>query len=147
MVIKLYRTRSEKNSISKSLQSELSLEGTLRDETSIKNPVLRVVGDTSIVSYNYVYIESFSRYYFVNDIRSVRTGLWELYLTVDVLMSFKTEILGCVGIIDHTTTVLTDEYLPSDIWQALVKDKTDIINFNGSSLLSSGEYILITAGG
>lgn len=147
MVIKLYRTRSEKNSISKSLQSELSLEGTLRDETSIKNPVLRVVGDTSIVSYNYVYIESFSRYYFVNDIISVRTGLWELYLTVDVLMSFKAEILGCVGIIDHTTSTLTDEYLPSDIWQALVKDKTDIINFNGSSLLSSGEYILITAGG
>lgn len=147
MVLKLYKNNSERNCITKVLSNELSLNGTLRHETSIKTPVITIAGDESIIGYNYAFIVEFNRYYFITDIKSIRNGIWEVSFLCDVLMSFKTDILNSYAVIDHTTEHDTSSYLSSDIWTTLVKDKTDIINFSGSSLLDSGEYILITAGG
>lgn len=147
MILKLYKSNSERNCVTKVLSNELSLEGTLRHETSIKTPVITIAGDVSIIGYNYAFIVEFNRYYFITDIKSIRNGIWEVSFLCDVLMSFKTDILNSYAIIDHTTEHDTSNYLSSDIWTTLVKDKTDIINFSGASLLDSGEYILITAGG
>lgn len=147
MVITLYRNNSERNCVNKTLTSARILNGTLRHETSIKNPVITIAGDENTPFFNYVFIDEFNRYYFITDIKSVRSGIWEISLLCDVLMSFRTDILNSYAVIDHTTEYDTSDYLSSDIWTTLVKDKTDIINFSGSSLLDSGEYILITAGG
>ena len=147
MVLKLYKNNSERNCVTKTLSNELSLNGTLRHETSIKTPVITIVGNDSIIGYNYAFIVEFNRYYFITDIKSVRNGIWELSLLCDVLMSFKDDILSSFAVIDQTQEYDTSAYLSSDTFVASVKDKTDIINFSGSSLLDSGEYILITAGG
>lgn len=147
MNIKLYHNQSERNCVNKTIQEVLSLFGALRGEASIKTPVIRIGCDETIVTCNYAFIAEFNRYYFITDIKSIRNGIWEVSFLCDVLMSFKTDILNSYAVIDHTTEHDTTEYLSSDIWTTLVKDKTDIINFSGSSLLDSGEYILITAGG
>lgn len=147
MVITLYRNNSERNCVNKTLTNPRILNGTLRQETSIKTPVITIAGNDATPFFNYAYIEEFARYYFITDIKSVRNGVWEVSFLCDVLMSFKNDILNAHAIIDHTTEHDTSDYLSSDIWTTLVKDKTDIINFSGSSLLDSGEYILITAGG
>lgn len=125
----------------------LTFTGTLRDAASIKTPVINIASDSAIIGYNYAFITEFNRYYFITDIKSIRNGIWEVSFLCDVLMSFKDDILDSYAVIDHTTEYHTSEYFSSDIWKTLVKDKTDIINFSGSSLLDSGEYILITAGG
>ena len=124
----------------------LTLTGELRESTSVKNPVILIESTDLIIGYNYCFITEFARYYFITDIKSVRAGLWEISMRVDVLMSFKSDILSSVAIIDHETAPKISEYMPSDIWQDLVKDKTDIINFS-SGLSESGGYVLITAGG
>lgn len=147
MVLKLYKNNSERNCVTKTLSNELQLTGTLRHETSIKTPVITIVGDDSIIGYNYAFIVEFNRYYFITDIKSIRNGFWELSFLCDVLMSFKDDILSSFAVIDQTQEYDTSAYLSSDTFVASVKDKTDIINFSGSSLLDSGEYILITAGG
>ena len=147
MVITLYRNNSERNCVNKVLSNARILNGSLRDETSIKTPVIKVAGDENTVFYNYAFIDEFNRYYFITDIKSIRNGIWEISFLCDVLMSFKNDILNSYAVIEHTTEHDTSNYLSSDIWTTLVKDKTDIINFSGSSLLDSGEYILITAGG
>ena len=147
MVITLYKNNSERNCVTKILTNPLSLNGTLRQETSIKAPIITIVGDENIPFFNYAYIEDFARYYFITDVKTVRNGVWEISFLCDVLMSFKNDILNSYAIIDHTSEYDTSNYLTSDVWTSLVKDKTDIINFSGSSLLDSGEYILITAGG
>lgn len=147
MVLKLYKNNSEKNHVTKVLTNELTLVGDLRRETSIKNPAITIEWNGSIIGYNYAFIVEFNRYYFIVDEKSIRNGVWEITLLCDVLMSFKNDILSAYAVIDHTSEYDTSDYLSSDIWTTLVKDKTDIINFSGSSLLTSGEYILITAGG
>lgn len=145
MDIKLYKNHSEKNKINKSLTGEVEYSGTLRDETSVINPVI-MIHASNLSLFNYAYIPEFHRYYYIRDIVSVRTGLWRVSMSVDVLMSFKNAVLDLNVILSDTETTGQSSYYSGDQWRALVKVKTDIIKFS-NGLLDTGEYILITAGG
>ena len=145
MEIILYNTTSEKNEINKSLSNTATFIGTLRDMTSVLSPEINIESSSNLSAYNYCHISDFGRYYFIKDVKSVRNDLWRISLKVDVLMSFKVDILASHGILKHSETI-GDLYLSDNSWESLVKDKTDIITFS-SGLLDSGEYILITAGG
>ena len=145
MDIKLYKNHSEKNKISKSLTGEIEYSGTLRDETSVINPIILIHAE-NLSQFNYAYIPQFHRYYYIRDIVSVRNDLWRISLTVDPLMSFKNDILDLNVILSDTESTGQSDYYAGDQWRALVKTKTDIIKFS-NGLLDSGEYILITAGG
>ena len=48
---------------------------------------------SQILSANYMYIPLFNRYYFITDISSVANHLWRITSNVDVLMSYKNQIL------------------------------------------------------
>lgn len=48
---------------------------------------------SQILSANYMYIPLFNRYYFISDISSVANHLWRITSNVDVLMSYKDQIL------------------------------------------------------
>lgn len=147
MDIKLYHNSSPNNKISKSLSSETVLTGSLRDDSKIVNPEI-LIESSNPLSFNYAYIPLFHRYYYIKDIVAHRRNLWLVRLAVDVLMSYKNDILDLDCIISDTEGYKENEYLAdSPSWVTKVKTRTDILNFNGSSLLSNGTYILITAGG
>jgi hypothetical protein len=146
MVITFYNNISEKNVIRKTINNALTMSGTLRESTSVTNPIITIEAPVTLIGYNYCYILDFSRYYYVVDVKSMRNNLWAVTLRVDVLMSFQNDILNTPAIIDHTTQQDTTNYMASNVWQSLVKDKTDIINFS-NGLSESGGYVLITAGG
>ena len=94
--IDLMRNNSPENYLYKDLETIQSVECTLRNETSIIDPVLVLTGiDTSISdNVNYAHIPSFNRYYFVKNIVSIRDGVWAIYCHVDVLYSWKAELLA-----------------------------------------------------
>lgn len=93
MNIVLQRNNSEKNRLDKSITDITSLTGTLRDETSIIDPVIIIEGDlSSYVNCNYMTISDFNRSYFVNNIRSIRNDLFEITAHVDVLTTYKDQI-------------------------------------------------------
>lgn len=147
MIVTLYKNNSEYNEINKLLTNDLPFDGYMREEVSIKSPVIKIQSNTYLGGYNYAYIETYGRYYFINDIKIIRTDLYELYLREDVLMSFKEDILNSYAIIDNTTESEITEYMSdSNVWQTIVKDKTDILSFS-SGLSETGGYVLITAGG
>ena len=145
MEIHLYVNSSEKNQLGKTLGSELILTGNLRDEANVINPVILIRAD-NISGYNYAYVKEFNRYYFIRNMVSVRTGLWRIELSVDVLESYKTEIKKLSVILRDTETTGATNYLSGDVWKTNVKETTNIINFSGG-LSDTGEFILITAGG
>lgn len=91
MTIKLYKNISERNVVHKTIENEIVLDGTLRDEkVNMINPVITVQNNTEYYQYNYAYIPDFKRYYFFDTPPSIiRTGVCQLNLSVDVLMSFK----------------------------------------------------------
>ena len=76
-----------------------TLTGTFRDSVDVLNPVVRIERDNP-VGFNYAYISSFGRRYFVEDVTVVRKGILDLHLRVDVLDTFASEILANTAIID-----------------------------------------------
>lgn len=69
MVIKLYKTESDPKTVDKVLTDELSLTGVCRDPVNYVDPVIEIQGSSSahmLEGYNYMYIEDFARYYFIN---------------------------------------------------------------------------------
>lgn len=91
--ITLQRNNSERKKLVKIVTDLLTVTGTLKTETSIIDPVLLIECDlTAVTGCNYLSIPTFGRSYFVNDIRSVRSGLVEFSCHVDVLSSFADEI-------------------------------------------------------
>ena len=91
--IVLQNNKSEKNRLTKSLEDIATYSGTLKTETSIIDPVIIIECDlTDVVNANYMTISEFGRSYFINNIRSIRSGLVEFSCHVDVLSSFADEI-------------------------------------------------------
>lgn len=145
MDITLCVNNSEKNKLGKSLSNLNTFSGSLKEETSVTNPVIMMELENP-TGFNYAYIPEFGRYYFIDDIVSVRTGLWRISMKVDVLESFKNNIRGVSVILSDSTNTGKEEYLPGKVWKTKVKELTDIINFP-SGLSDNGDFILITAGG
>lgn len=89
----LQTNNSEKNKITKDISNIITVSGELKTETSIIDPVIMIKCELSdVVKCNYMTIESFGRSYFVNNIRSIRSGLVEFSCHVDVLSSFADAI-------------------------------------------------------
>ena len=104
MNITLYKTKSANNVINKKLESEKNLGNNcvLADNTSVTSPTVIIGGISSLDSisnYNYAYIAQCHRYYYINDIIALSGGRVKLVLTVDVLMSYKTDILNSTQLV------------------------------------------------
>lgn len=95
----LMTNTSPKNYLDKNLTTVSTVSGVLRDESNIVNPSILVEMNSVPAVVNYLYVGEFGRYYFVNDIVSVRNGLWRFDCTSDPLTSFKSQIRACTGII------------------------------------------------
>ena len=93
MELTLYATKSAPNAIDKDFDPEtpaMTVKGTLRERTSLVDPVLWVKADAR--GYNYARIEEFGRWYFIDAVQSVSNGLWEIRLHVDVLKTYAEQI-------------------------------------------------------
>ena len=96
--IYLYHNNSEKNTMDKSLVSAGSYTGTLKEASSIVDPVV-LIESSSVITANYADIPQFNRKYFITDIICVRNNLYEIHMHVDVLSTYKTEIRSNSGIV------------------------------------------------
>ena len=92
--INFMKNSDEVNKINKSPETITTLTGTLKKETSIVNPVMLIEYDGTFTNCNYAYIEFFSRYYYITDIKNIREKLWEVYMHCDVLKTFSEGILA-----------------------------------------------------
>lgn len=149
MDIKLYFTTSPDNRMTKYLLNESIMQGTLRDVSNVVNPVVLIERDISQLSgiYNYVYIPEFHRYYFINEMQSYRNDFVLLSLTVDVLFSFKNQILDNVAIVDKAQQEeFSNIYYDDGSFITEARDFYTIKTFD-NGFNDDGEFILITAGG
>lgn len=150
--INLYQNSAEPNRVDKSsfLTSVATLSGALREECSIVNPSI-MIEQTTLPSFNYVYISIFNRYYFVTGITSVRYGLWRIELKVDPLMSWKTGIGGLSAVIGRQefsyNADLVDSELPVEKEQTV--EITEIANSTFSTATTGTgvhNYMLVVVG-
>lgn len=110
MKIHFYKFSGEKNRVDKEpylepLRDQMGnivvCDGTLREETSILNPVITIQSE-DFPTYNYAKIEEFNRYYYIDNIVSVAENLWALHMSVDVLHTYKDGIMLLNGFIERS---------------------------------------------
>ena len=119
-----------------------SLDVNLKSGTSFISPTFLLNFD-SAPNYNYVSYEG--RYYFITDIVSVRNDLWEIQCEVDVLATYKSDILSSTQYVSysssHGDTWLADTRIP--VLRSTVAAK----NSSATGILSRiGCYILSVVG-
>lgn len=121
----------------------------LKDETSFINPVLKfdrttlVTGVFSPSAYNYAVIDYWQRCYYITDWKFIN-GVWEAYLTVDVLASFKTEIGNTTAYITRSAYTsngdIIDTFYPAKTNVSIVKTNVACAWYNVAP--SGGSYVL-----
>ena len=144
MHITLYTNTSERINLTKDITQLAALEGTLREETSMLDPVLVLTGiDSYLSTMNYLFIQEFGRYYFINSIKSVRNGLWEVSCHVDVLFTYKNSILEQSAIIarqeNNFNLLLNDGMFRTT-------QKPRIATYNFPSGFTNFDYVIALAG-
>lgn len=96
MIVQIGFFNDDIRKISKSFSIQREIECNLKEDTSIINPVLRLsaVNMETISKCNYCYIPQFKRYYFINSIELSIGAIVEIECSVDVLNTYKNEILN-----------------------------------------------------
>ena len=142
--IYLQRNSSENNALTKNLITIAILEGTLKEDSSIIDPLITITGNISdVASVNYMSIPVFKRSYFVNNITVLANDMYEIQAHVDVLTSFKDEIRQNEAIIARQSNQW-NLYVDDGVFKTYNDPIIDRIQFpNG---FTSEEYVLAVAG-
>ena len=147
MEIVFYQNSADANRVDKfnNLNLVTSMVGTLREESSVVNPTISIMYQT-YPNFNYAYIPNFARYYYITDIISIRKNLWQLSLSVDVLMSFKSGILNCTAFVDrneyNVNRNIQDTRLLMELGQDIRDVKLSTNLFTRTNLSDDGAVIL-----
>ena len=145
MIINFYVNHSEKNRLDKTLVSAFNLNGELKEDCSIIDPVIKIVGDvSSMASVNYMYIPSFSRYYFINNVISINNEICEVHAHVDVLSTYKDEIRAQRAVVSRQEKKW-NLYLNDGVFKTY--QNPYIITKAFSSGFTSQHFVLSIAGG
>lgn len=142
MNVTFYQTYEEKNKLNKQLGEGITLSGHLTTDVSIMDPVLIIALNTNITVCNYCYIPAFGRYYFITDITTVNKEL-VIKLHVDVLMSFKADILASKAVINRTN--VGDNYITDNLILQTPKVIRQCQRI-GSSFTKSEKYVVQIGG-
>lgn len=141
--IEFKNNQEELNKIRKNPATVFTANGTLRDGSSIVDPEILVEYEGTLSNVNYMYIPEFHRYYFINDIESVRTNLWLVHAHCDVLKSFSNGILNCTGVIARQENEW-NLYLNDSAFKSYCNPRLEICNFPNA--FTGESYILALKG-
>lgn len=146
MTIQLYKCSAESNRIDKSdfLTYVATITGTLREETSILEPT--IILEYISQNFNYIFIEEFNRYYFVDDIIIISNKLMSISLSVDVLMSYKDEIKELNGFVLRNefnfNPFIIDDKLPVEVGTEILTMEIPSNVFMSDENSITGSYLL-----
>lgn len=141
MKVDFYNNQSNDNVINKTLTLVKSANIVFRLSTNVKAPIL-IVHNELVDGVNYVGIENFKRYYFIEHIEAYNSQLSKVYLTTDLLMTYQNEILNSEVLITATEQ---PSYLSNSLptSQKLISDR-----YTSDTTLPTGTTkVLTTIGG
>lgn len=139
MIIKTYNYNGEPNRVNKTLQENEEYTGVLNSTVNVLEPVIRF-RTRNVVTFNYVYIESLHRYYFVSEIRQ-DGDVCTVYLRMDVLMTYKDKILDSTGTLTKGETVNGYSSNRSNVYD--LRPKLKKLDFPNTGLFSDNDNIIM----
>ena len=144
MDIKLYHCSSDPRVVTKDISDMVSYNSaTARDAFDVMGGSIIIATASDLSDYNYAYITDVGRYYYITDITVLRDGVWQLTLSVDVLMTYSDAIRALHGTVDRQTNV-NNGYISDPEYKALTFSA--IVTKTFPNEMNSDSIILMTIG-
>lgn len=153
--VKLYEFQKRHNSTRRPQGAEWDISGVLRDGSSLITPTIafEFASDFSPMSnrynlkFNYAYVAKFARYYWITD-WTYESGLWIAAMKVDVLATFRSEILAASAFVaydESTNTDLVDSRM-SLLTAKTIDSRTGVFQKLGQNSTTGGVVIVSCTG-
>lgn len=114
-------------------------------QVSIQDPSFILVYDAALINANYVYVEEWDRYYYINNKNILDGNTMELQCHIDVLMSYRNEILNsdCIAArsASDNNPYIIDDLVGDEGTFTTTYQRSSVTPFN-----STGSYLLTVAG-
>lgn len=142
--IKTFIYDGKPNAVNKTLQENEEYTGVLNATFNVLTPVVRFRTRTP-VSFNYVFIESLNRYYFVSELNQ-DGDICTVRLRVDVLQTYKEKILASSATLTKGANV--NKYLSNRSNVIDVRPNIRKLDFPNKKLINeTGSIIMVTIKG
>lgn len=142
--IKTFIYDGKPNAVNKTLQANEEYTGVLNATFNVLTPVVRFRTRTP-VSFNYVFIESLNRYYFVSELNQ-DGDICTVRLRVDVLQTYKEKILASSATLTKGANV--NKYLSNRSNVIDVRPNFRKLDFPNKELINeTGSIIMVTIKG
>ncbi len=142
--IKTFIYDGKPNAVNKTLQENEEYTGVLNATFNVLSPVVRFRTRTP-VTFNYVYIESLNRYYFVSELNQ-DGDICTVRLRVDVLQTYKEKILASSATLTKGANV--NKYLSNRSNVVDVRPNFRKLDFPNKELINeTGSIIMVTIKG
>ena len=136
MQLFLYNVKDAHNVIGKTLNEVSRVNITMKKTEDVENPTI-VLTDTGL-NYNYAKIPFFNRYYFIDEFKRGTNGLITLDLSVDVLETYKDDILNSPATITTKTGLgYQDGSVDVDSRKTITTQKSDTVLGDETSIVLS----------
>lgn len=140
MKVEFYTTTDNARTVNKTLQLNKTIDIIFRQAVDEQDPLI-ILNKINIAGSNYVHIPDFNRYYFISKIENYTASLVRIYLTTDLLMTYKDIILNSpVQITATEKPSYLSASLPtqSTISKRVVKSDVTLDNKNSMILTTIG---------
>lgn len=150
--IKLGVTSSPRNKISKDIDWKYNLDGILKEECDILNPVITIrIGEHNgmyapdIALCNYMYSDNFQRYYYMDPPKIIRNIYIQVSGHVDPLTTYKDQILENEALVFRSSHGYIHKLLDDGSVKIYNDDHIVAKRFTGAEF-TSGSFVLAVAG-
>lgn len=140
--INLMLNTSDVNVVDKTVSILSTVSGTLKEQTSILTPTIKIQGSIP-TSCNYFYISEFNRYYYITDISSITANVFEISGRVDVLKTYSSAIKGCTGIVARQQNNW-NLYIDDGSFKTYQNDRVQLLSF--PSGFTTEQFVIAISG-
>lgn len=133
----LYNNTSDSREINKNLTELATINITLYLDTNVTNPVFKL--KNFLNNANYMYVPDLHRYYYINNY-TLSTQCVYLHCSVDVLMSYKTELLNTECLISRSETDYNDNIV--DTLAPITENTAYTVKNFGENIKTTEHYII-----
>lgn len=131
MTITVYKISDDRRVVNKTLGTAVAtLTAVMKNEADILYPVLEVAYNSSVLTANYLYIDTLQRYYYIKNIKLDRQRLF-LECEVDVLKSYYNEIKNLSCVVSRQENNY-NTYLNDGVWRNLQPKEVITLPFTQS---------------
>lgn len=142
--ISFYKQTQDYRTLNKTLENPLVKQVNIRTDIDIYNPTLYL--QDFDIAYNYFVWDN--RYYFIQSAYYTSKQIWRLQCHIDVLMTYKADILASSAILTSSNNNPNGNYMQGANIPMTGKPSFNIAAFPNNPLqLNNNNYVLTAMGG